>query len=253
MTNPTEPSLEPSWQNALEQFSLHPDEVHVWRADRDVGTVALLRLRETLSADEQKRAERFFSPVDRARYLAGHGILRALLARYLGTPAGDLRFCRQARGKPALAPGSGGEGLRFNLSHSQRLALFAFALRREVGIDLEYVRPSPTDDRLAERFFSTQEVTALRALPERAQTEAFFHCWTRKEAYIKARGGGLSIGLTSFAVSLAPGQLTNLLITRHGDPEAGRWSLRALAPGGGYVAAIAAEGADWSLALWQCA
>jgi 4'-phosphopantetheinyl transferase len=120
-----------------------------------------------------------------------------------------------------------------------------------VGVDLEYVRPSLTDDRLAERFFSAQEVTALRALPESAQTEAFFNCWTRKEAYIKARGRGLSISLASFAVSLAPAQLTNLPITGNDGPEAGRWSLRALAPGQGYVAAIAAEGADWSLALWQ--
>lgn len=181
-----------------------PDEVHVWRADLDIGPGALLRLRETLSADERARAERFYSPVERARYIAGRGILRALLARYLRTPAGDLRVCCNAHGKPALLPGSGAEDWRFNLSHSDRLALFAFALRRQVGVDLEYVRPSPADDRLAERIFSAQEVSALRALPERAQTEAFFHCWTRKEAYIKARGGGLSIGLSSFAVSLAP-------------------------------------------------
>ena len=162
-----------------------------------------------------------------------------------------MRFCRQPRGKPALAPGSGGEGLRFNLSHSESLALFAFALRREVGVDLEYVRPSLTNDRLAERFFSPQEVTVLRALPESARTEAFYHCWTRKEAYIKARGGGLSIALASFTVSLAPGQLTNLPITSNDCPEAGRWSLRALTPGDCYVAAIAAEGEDWSLAFWQ--
>ena len=251
MTIPPVPSLKPSWQTVPEQFSLHPDEVHVWRAELDVGAFVLLRLRETLSADEQARAERFYSPVDRARYLAGRGILRALLARYLGTRAGDLRFCCNAHGKPALVPGSGTEDLRFNLSHSHRLALFAFAFRHEVGVDLEYVRPFLTNDRLAERFFSPQEVTALRALPESARTEAFFHCWTRKEAYIKARGKGLGLDLASFAVSLAPSQLTNLLITCNDGPEAGRWSLRALTPGDGYVAAIAAEGKDWSLALWQ--
>jgi 4'-phosphopantetheinyl transferase len=251
MTIPPATSLKLSWQTAPEPVILPPDEVHVWRADLDVGPAALLRLRETLSPDEQARAERFYSPLERARYTAGRGILRALLARYLGTPGGDLRFCCNAHGKPALVPGSGAEDLRFNLSHSHRLALFAFAFRREVGVDLEYVRPSLTDDPLPERFFSTQEVIALRALPESAQTEAFFNCWTRKEAYIKARGRGLSISLASFAVSLAPAQLTNLPITGNDGPEAGRWSLRALAPGQGYVAAIAAEGADWSLALWQ--
>jgi len=251
MTNRPMTGLEPPWQTTPEPVTLPPDEVHVWRADLDVGTVALLRLQETLSADEQARAERFYSRADRARYIAGRGILRALLARYLRTRAGDLRFCCNAHGKPALVPGSGTEDLRFNLSHSHRLALFAFALRREVGVDLEYVRPSLPDDRLAERFFSPQEVTRLRALPESARAEAFFHCWTRKEAYIKARGEGLGIGLASFTVSLAPGQLTNLLITSDDGLEAGKWSLRALAPGGGYVAAVAAEGKDWSLALWQ--
>jgi len=217
----------------------------------DVDPAALRPLQGVLSAEEQARAERFYSPVDRARYAAGRGILRALLARYLGIPAGDLRFRTNAHGKPALESDHGPADLRFNLSHSHGLALFAFALRREVGVDLEFIRPSRTEGRLAERFFSPQEVAALRALPESAQTEAFFHCWTRKEAYIKARGGGLSIGLSSFAVSLAPDQLTNLSIACHDGPEPGRWSLRALPPGAGYVAALTAEGADWSLALWQ--
>jgi 4'-phosphopantetheinyl transferase len=251
MTIPFVTFLESPWQSAPEPVILLPDEVHVWRADLDLGPAALLRLRETLSANERARAERFYSPLERARYIAGRGILRDLLARYLRIPAGDLSFCCNAHGKPALLPGSGVEDWRFNLSHSDRLALFAFAFRREVGVDLEYVRPSRADHCLAERFFSAQEVSVLRALPESAQTEAFFHCWTRKEAYIKARGGGLSIGLSSFAVSLAPDQLTNLSIACHDGPEPGRWSLRALPPGAGYVAALTAEGADWSLALWQ--
>jgi 4'-phosphopantetheinyl transferase len=241
------------WQTAPEPVMLPPGEVHVWRADLDVGAAALPGLRATLSADEQARAERFHSPVDGARYTAARGILRALLARYLRTPADDLRFCTNAHGKPALIPGNGTQDLRFNLSHSHGLALLAFAFDREVGVDLEYVRPSRTDDGVAERFFSAEEVAALRALPESAQTEAFFHCWTRKEAYIKARGGGLSIDLTRFTVSLAPTPMTNLPITAHDGHEASGWSLRALAPADGYVAAVAAEGADWSLALWQWA
>jgi 4'-phosphopantetheinyl transferase len=244
-------SLKPSWQAAPERVILPPGVVHVWRAGLDVGPATLLRLRESLSPDEEARAERFYSPAGCACYVAGRGILRALLARYLGTPAGNLSFCYNAHGKPALAPGCGTEDLRFNLSHSHGLALFAFAFRREVGVDLEYIRSSLTEDRLAERFFSTQEATTLRALPEKDQTRAFFNCLTRKEAYIKARGGGLSIGLSSFAVSLAPGQLTNLLITSRDGRELTGWSLRALAPGDGYVAAVAAEGTDWSPALWQ--
>jgi 4'-phosphopantetheinyl transferase len=251
MTIPTVKSLQPLWQTAPEAVTLLPGEVHVWRADLEVDPAALLHLQQTLSADEQARAERFHSPVDRARFTAGRGILRALLARYLSTPAGDLRFCHNAHGKPALASGSRTKDLRFNLSHSQRLALFAFAFRREVGVDLEYNRPFDSEERLAERFFSPQEVTELKKLPESAQTEAFFNCWTRKEAYIKALGGGLSIDLASFAVSLAPNPPAHLPISGHDGSEAGRWSLRALAPGDGYAGAVAAEGSDWSLALWQ--
>jgi 4'-phosphopantetheinyl transferase len=115
MTIPHVASLKPSRQTVPEPFVVPPDEVHVWRADLDVGPSALLRLRKTLSAGEQARTERFYSPVERARYTAGRGILRALLARYLGTPVGDLRFCCNANGKPVLVPGSGPEGLRFNL------------------------------------------------------------------------------------------------------------------------------------------
>ncbi len=251
MTNRTMEHTVSLWQAVLEPATLRDDEVHVWRADLDVGSTAVLQMRETLSADEQARAEKFYSPTDAARYIAARGTLRALLARYLRTSPGDLRFCGGAHGKPALVPGSGTEYLRFNLSHSHGLALFAFAWRREVGVDLERVHPFPNSDRVAERFFSAQEVTALRELPKIAQTEAFFQCWTRKEAYIKARGEGLSIDLASFAVSLAPGQLTNLPINNNDNTEAGQWSLCALAPGAGYVAAVAAEGADWSLVLWQ--
>ena len=243
--------VEPLWQTASKALPLRPDEIQVWRASLDVDPAALKCWRETLSAEEQARADRFRSPADGDRYTAGRGILRALLARYLGTPAGDFRFCLNAYGKPGLAPGIGTSDLRFNLSHSHGMALFAFSSGREVGVDLELVRSTLRDDRIAERFFSPQEVAALRALPESAQKEAFFHCWTRKEAYIKARGAGLSINLASFAVSLVPASSTHLPIIGIDSPEAGRWWLRALAPGEGYVGAIAAEGTDWSLTTWQ--
>jgi 4'-phosphopantetheinyl transferase len=169
----------------------------------------------------------------------------------LGAPADDFRFCLNAHGKPALDVGGGTADLHFNVSHSNGLALFAFTLCGEVGVDVEYIRPSLREMDLAERFFSPQEVAALRAFPESSQREMFFRCWTRKEAYIKARGAGMSISLASFTVSLAPDTLTHLLITGHDGPEAGRWWLRTLAPGEGYVGAVAAEGTEWSLTLWQ--
>jgi len=221
LTPPPEPLPESAWRTAPAPLLLHPREVHVWRAGLDLNPEALGPLQQTLSSDEQARAARFHFPADRSRYAAARGILRTLMARYLGTSAERLQFIYNAHGKPILAPGGGTGDLRFNLSHSRGLALFAFAAERDVGIDLEYIRPSLTDTQVAERFFSTREVADLRALPEDVQTEAFFRCWT------------------------------HLPITGDDDPEAGGWSLRALDPGGGYVAAVAAKGADWSPALWQ--
>ena len=244
-------SLEALWCAAPAQFSIHPDEVHVWRAGLDVAASVLRDLQATLAADEQARAARFCSAVDRERYAAGRGILRTLLGRYLGVAPGELRFRYNHQGKPALAPGSAGQDLRFNISHSQGLALFAFALGRDLGVDLEYVQPSLRSDELAERFFSAQEIAALRSFPQNAQTEMFFHCWTRKEAYIKARGEGLDIGLDSFSVSLESGGSDNPSIVSDVCTDARRWSLRPLAPDKGYVGAVAVEGAGWSLALWQ--
>jgi 4'-phosphopantetheinyl transferase len=239
------------WQIAVQPISLRCQEVHVWRAALDVEPAALRTFEDSLSEEEQARAARFHSVLHAHHFKAGRGILRALLARYIGVPARHLRFSTNTHGKPSLLLTPGMADLRFNVSHSHGMALFAFALGREVGVDVEKVRPAGNEDRLAERFFSPREVAALRALPAGAQTEGFFHCWTRKEAYVKARGEGLSINLASFYVPLAAGELTALSISSNDDPEAARWSLRELAPGNGYVGAVASEGTDWSLHLWQ--
>jgi 4'-phosphopantetheinyl transferase len=159
-------------------------------------------------------------------------------------------FSRNAQ-DAALAEAQAARTLRFNLAHCQGLALYAIAWGREVGVDLEYIRENLADQRIAERFFSPAEVETLRSLPEGVQREAFFHCWTRKEAFVKARGEGLSFPLDQFDVSLAPGEPAALLRTL-GDPEeAARWSLRELFPGPGFVAAVAAAGHSWRLSAWQ--
>jgi 4'-phosphopantetheinyl transferase len=223
------------------------DEVHLLCAPLDTTPVQYGRLEQSLSPDELERAGRFRFPKDRAHFVAAHGALRHILAGYLECRPAELRFSYGASGKPALAPGWGADTLRFNLSHSHGLALCAVALSREVGVDLEFVRPLLGDSAIPERFFSPAEVLALRALPAESQPEAFFNCWTRKEAYIKARGEGLSIPLDSFEVSLAPGEPAALVKA----PDRSRWSLRALVPAPGYVAAVVAEGDDWRLRLFN--
>ncbi|MGB2890178.1 MAG: 4'-phosphopantetheinyl transferase superfamily protein [Candidatus Acidiferrales bacterium] len=237
-----------TWSLSLARLTLGVNDVDVWRADLELGPPELYRLRETLSPDELDRAARFYFPEDRQRFIAARGILRDILARYLGCVPAAVDFSYRVFGKPSLASNYTAEGLQFNLSHSGSMALYAVARQREVGIDIERIEPQFAAEGIAEKFFSRNEVARLRSLPSSAQLEGFFNCWTRKEAYVKARGGGLQIPLDSFDVSLAPHEEATFL----SEGEFG-WSLRALIIDPDYVAAIAVEGNDWQLRLrqWQ--
>jgi 4'-phosphopantetheinyl transferase len=239
------------WITPPSDTELHRDEVHVWRVALDQPPDTKAVLLGTLSEDERARAERFRFERDRAHFVAARGALRCVLGRYLGAAPGALRFNYDAYGKPSLAPEFAGGELEFNLSHSHSLALVAVARGRAVGVDVERVRAEVSGPEIAERFFSPPEFAALRALPAAEQTRAFFDCWTRKEAFVKARGEGLSHPLDEFDVSLAPGEPAALLSVRNDPREAARWSLRALDAGAGYAAALAVEGVDWRLSTWQ--
>lgn len=221
------------------------DEIHVWRAELDQPEDVVERLSRALSPDEQERARRFLLERVRERFVVGRGLLRAILGRYLGREPQRLRFVYGERGKPALAPAEATD-LRFNVSHSGGVALFAVARACEVGVDVERLRPMPRAERIAERFFSPPEIEALAALPTARKVEGFFTCWTRKEAYIKARGDGLGHPLDRFAVTIAPDEPARLSAVGDGDAsEVARWSLAGLPAGPGYVAALAACGRGW--------
>jgi 4'-phosphopantetheinyl transferase len=206
-------------------------------------------LYETLDPGERQRAARFHFARDRDRFIVGRGTLRALLARYLGGAPARLGFSYGPHGKPALS----GEvaDVRFNLSHAAGVALYAVAVGREVGIDVEAVRPDFATDQIAERFFSPAERQALRGVEGESRGAAFFACWTRKEAYIKARGQGLSLPLDSFDVTLVPGEPAALLATRDDPGQRDRWWLSALDAGPGFAAALTIEGQGCTLRCWQ--
>jgi len=241
----------PPWRSAPETLSLSSNEVHIWRAALDVPESDVRRLGNTLAEDEHRRAERFIFQGDRTHFVVARGLLRVLLGRYLEQDPQRLRFVYGSHGKPELACDVRKTGLRFNVSHSDEIVLYALARHREIGVDVERIRPEVALETLAEHFFSPREVAALRALPEALQVTAFFACWTRKEAYIKARGEGLSLPLDQFAVSLVPGEPTALLYTAWDPQEAARWALHDLAPAPGYRAAVAVAGHDWQLACWE--
>jgi 4'-phosphopantetheinyl transferase len=239
------------WHPPPEDLTLSNADVHVWRACLDQAASCVQALQQTLCADELRRAARFHFPRDRRRFTVARGVLRHILGRYLRRPPAALEFRYSAYGKPALAVGLEASGVRFNVSHSHEMALFAVTCGREVGVDIEYLSREIRAEEIAERFFSARERADLHSLPAEVKHRAFFNCWTRKEAYIKAHGEGLSLPLDGFDVTLAPGEPAALLATR-GDPrEASRWALQALTPGPCYVAALAVEGRGWRATCWQ--
>jgi len=239
------------WLIPPEALALRHDEVHVWRVMPSLSSAHLEELQKSLSPDEQERARRFHSKKGHDEFVLARVSLRDILCRYLGKGRDDLRFCTGRHGKPALALDPGEPALRFNLSHSNGLVLHAVACGREVGIDVERVDTGLVVEPLARRFFSSRENAMLHALPADRQREAFFACWTRKEAFIKAIGEGISHPLDQFDVSVSPYEPAVLIETRPDPQEAECWLLKELIAGLGYMAAVAVQGRNWRLKCWQ--
>lgn len=228
-------------------LELPPHQVHVWRGQLGFPAELLNSLHECLSQEERERAERFRFPADRDRYVAAHGIVRHVLGRYLHCAPDQLVFASNEHGKPMLPS----RALEFNLSHSGDFVLVAVTRARRVGVDVERIRSGISSSVIAQRYFSKEEFAELQALPLRQREAAFFTCWTRKEAYIKARGLGLSLALESFDVSLSPNEPALLRATRPDPDEAARWSLFPLKTDPHYESAVAVEGQDLELKLWD--
>ncbi|HEX8351955.1 MAG TPA: 4'-phosphopantetheinyl transferase superfamily protein [Pyrinomonadaceae bacterium] len=238
-----------TWLPAPRDVRLSGDDVHLWRASLEPDASAVERLRATLTADERQRAQRFHFERDRLRFVVARGLLRDILGRYLQHPPALIRFTYNEYGKPALA--EDGVELRFNVSHSQGAALYAFTRGREVGVDIESLRDDFASLEIAERFFSRAEMCELNSLPTHLRTQAFFNCWTRKEAYIKALGEGLSHPLDCFAVSLKPQEPARLVSTDSDPSEAARWTIIDLNPFQGYAAAVAIRVTNPELHCWD--
>ncbi len=239
-------AIPPEWELPPDELTLEDDQVHVWRADLDWPEAVVHHLRQTLDAAEIARAERYRFQRDCDHFMVARGLLRSILGRYLKVEPDTLRFRYGAQGKPYLIKpqlnSDEDAALRFNLSHAAGVVLLAVTHNRELGIDLERIRPEFASETIAEQFFSPPEIAALRSLPVEVQPAAFFNCWTRKEAYLKARAEGLSFPLDQFDVSLIPGE-PPVLFSVHGEPhEIERWSLHQLDPGPDHTGALVIEG-----------
>ena len=229
------------WTTRPAQLSDEPGWAHIFRLQLDLPTPQLAALTGHLSEDERARSARYLREVDRKRFIAARGQVRAILAAYLGANPATLCFQYNAQGKPALVEGEP----RFNLSHSQGLGLLGIAFGQEIGIDVERLDREVDYAGIARRFFAPAEVSEFFAFPPADRPLAFCTGWTRKEAFIKARGMGMSFALDSFEVSLDPNAPARL-----SAPEP-NWSLHSIDPGDGFVAALAVEGEIVGMHCWE--
>ncbi len=239
------------WHSAPDVLDLADDEVHVWQVSLTRGPEEEAQFRGLLTADEVERAARFHFEKDRSAFIARRGILRLLVGRYMARQPFRESFELNAYGKPSLPSAANGIDLRFNVSFSHSVALMGVTRGRDVGVDIEWIRPDMDYCSIAESFFSLHERYALRSLSDSDRAAGFFACWARKEAYIKARGTGLSMPLDQFDVTVSPDQPPLLLATRDDPLEATRWSLETLYSGPDYAAALAIEGHGLRVSCWE--
>jgi 4'-phosphopantetheinyl transferase len=239
-------------------FSLPPldlkltnDEIHIWCALLDQPTSLIDKLSCTLSIEERTRAGRFYFEKDRKRFAVRHGILRMILGYYLRVAPSKLLFYYGWNGKPRLTDTFSDGAILFSMSSSEGLALYGFTRNSKIGVDVECVRDIPEMDQIGERIFCTRETQVYRALPEHLKRGAFFACWTRKEALVKASGDGLSRSLDKVELTMDPGEPVRLLPIDGDSRSPCRWSIRDVKPASGFAAAIAAEGRNWRLRCWQ--
>lgn len=230
------------WPPAHSEPSIGDRDVHVWFAKLDLSDSQLHSFYEILNETEAQKSERFHFERHRVRYIVSHGILRKILSLYLNIPPQALRFRSGVHGKPSLDLNQGNDVLHFNMARSGSFAIYAITRLNQVGVDIEKMRSNVDFDQIVRQYFSAEELESYRKLPAENHQVAFYHGWTRKEAYIKATGDGLHHRLDQFSVSINPKD-TARLISIAGNPQAAHeWTLHGIDPAPGYVAALAVRG-----------
>jgi 4'-phosphopantetheinyl transferase len=243
-------SLPCTWPCPTDQPRLDPDAVHIWCLPLELAAAQIEELSKCLSDDERTRAARFRFDRHRRRFIACRGQVRGILAGYLNDRADRLQFRYGAKGKPALDACRRGPAIEFNVSNSHEMALCAVAFDCELGVDVEHMHRARDFDGLAARFFAGREVDRLRSLPTERRVEAFFNCWTRKEAVLKALGTGLTFPLDRVVVTLAPDEPARVEAFDDDTTATADWWLDSFEPAPGYVGALAARGKPLAVRRW---
>lgn len=238
------------WNKAPADLHLSNEYVDVWRTRLDLSSNDVNSYLATLSEDERARANRFKARGKRKEFIITRGLLRKTLGQTLDIDPSSFEFDYAEHDKPFLSVASLGVPISFNVSHSHKQALVALTLDRAIGIDIEKVRLEVSFNKLAVRFFSKHESQALGKLDKDILPKAFFACWTRKEAFVKALGDGISFGLSEFSVSVDPDE-TNVSLLTHWDPdESSNWSIVNINADEDYIGALAIDGGKFKLRCW---
>ncbi len=246
-----EENMKSSWNTPPTQLLLSGKDVHIWRAGLDLPIKRVQELKEKLSIDERIKSEHFRFERDRSQFIAARGILRMILGCYLGVEPSTIRFFYEKHGKPRLQNTFAKTDIQFNVSHSEGLALYSFTRGHEVGVDIEYMREISEMEQIVERFFSVRDRVFFGTLPASEKQYPFFHWWTRKEAFVKATGEGLSSPLDTFDAALAEGKSVGSLGIL-GEPREGkRWSTWDVTPAEEFAGAVVVEGRGLYVQFWQ--
>lgn len=239
------------WQPSTTVPALADDGVHIWRASLHADDAQMAQLARLLAEDEAARAAKFVFARDRRRYVVARATLRRLLSGYIDVAPDAVSFAYEAHGKPMLAPPLNGSGLAFNLSHSGEMAVFAFTRGRRVGVDVEFMRPLDDMHQVAATVFSPRELATFTELPPNQQRAAFYAGWTRKEAFVKALGAGVSYPLKEFDVTLAPHEAARLVAIARDPASVGNWQMVAFAPADDHVGALVVEATGVAVTYWD--
>lgn len=216
------------------------NEIHIYRLSINIPSERIYNFEKLLSADELKRANRFRFEKDKNHFITGRGLLRIILSRYLDESPAGINFSYHEKGKPYLKDNS----LKFNLAHSGGKAVYALTMNNELGIDLEIMKELPDALDIASRFFSESEVSEFKNVSVENVKTAFFNCWTRKEAFIKAIGEGLSYPLADFSVTLKPGDEPKFLWIKNDPDEVNKWSLININAHDNFISSLAIKTSD---------
>ena len=245
------PTLRLLWAAPPDQWRLGAFDVHVWAARLDQPINRIASLAQTLSTDELYRAGTFQFERHRSRFIVGREILRAILSSYLETDPQKLVFAYGSHGKPYLTSQPEGQLLNFNLSHSNELAVLGLTRLPAIGVDVEWVHAIDDVDKPIQHFLSSRETRELAALPKEDRRSAFFNLWTRKEAWLKAKGTGLSDNLDEIEVSFLPEEPARLFACSGDRQAAACWSLVELRPAPEFKGAVVVESKSLQLSCWE--